>query len=418
MKTLIKNAKVLIGDSLKEINILVEGEVIKYLGDEEPFVDTVIDGTHKVALPGLVNAHTHSPMTLLRSYADGLPLEKWLFEKIFPIEDKMVYEDIYWGSMLGILEMIASGTTAFNDMYGFVEAIFEAVSDTGIRANLCRGLLSDKTKDFESDERLKANIEDFKKYNGALGGLVTVGFGIHSVYTCTPEYLRACAYEAKRLGSMAHIHLSETETENKNCIQKYGKTPTEQMHDAGVFDLPCVAAHCVHLSNTDMKILAAKGVSAAFNPTSNLKLRSGIAKIQDMIDAGINVAIGTDGASSNNNLNMMEELHIGGILSGVKSETAFNMGTKNGVTALGYKNIGEIKEGFKADIILLDVDKPHFYPVHDMRANIIYSASGADVCSVMVNGKLLYHKRQFLTADFERIKYNAEKCKNRLLSEI
>lgn len=418
MRTLIKNADVLHGEKLENVNILIENDIIKSIGEDEFEADIVIDGTHRVVMPGLINTHTHSPMTLLRSYADGLPLEQWLFTKIFPIEDKMVFDDIYWGSMLGILEMIASGTTAFNDMYSFIDAISKAVSDTGIRANLCRGLLSDKTENFDSDKRLQSNIEDFKKYNGLLDGLITVGFGIHSVYTCTPEYLKACAYEARKLGSMTHIHLSETLTENKNCFDKYLKTPTQQMQEDGVFDLPCVAAHCVHLSKEDINILAQNGVSVAFNPTSNLKLKSGIAKISDMIDAGINIAIGTDGASSNNNLNMMEELHIGAILSGVKSETAFNMGTLNGAKALGFENIGEIKEGYKADLILIDVDKPHFYPVHDVRANMIYSASGADVDTVMVNGKLLYHKKEFITADFERIKFNAERCKNRLLSEI
>ncbi len=416
MSILIRNTTVLSCDDIrKDVNIYISDGVIKYIGSKCDFeAGEVIDGTNKAVIPGLVNAHTHVPMTLFRSYAEGLPLEQWLFEKIFPAEDRLSDEDIYWGAMLGILEMIASGCTSFNEMYAGTKEIAKAVSETGVRAVISRGLLYDGKENTKTEQRLTENIEFYKEYNNAADGRIKVGFGMHSVYTCSPEYLRACANTAAELGAVAHIHLSETATEQNNCIKTYGKTPAEQMRDAGVFDLPCVAAHCVHLTEGDMEILAGNGVFAAYNPSSNLKLKSGIAPVMKMREKGVRVCLGTDGASSNNNLNMMEELHLGALLSGMSADDAFKMATCEGAAALGFDNTGDIKEGMCADMVLIDIDKPHFYPMHDLRSNIIFSAGGADVWATIADGRLLYKDGEFKTADFERIKFNIEKCKERL----
>ncbi len=415
MAIIFKNIDVITWDSfIKNTNVCVEGDKIKKIGDiQVADGDEVINGKNKILCPGLVNAHTHAAMTLFRSYADGMNLEDWLYTKIFPAEDNLTGEDVYWGTVLGMLEMMQSGCTTFHDMYFFTEDIARATEDTGMRGKICRGLVNGGTEGFDSDERIWGNVDFYKKYNGACDGRITVGFGMHSVYTCSPQYLKYCADVVKDLGATAHIHLSETETENKNCINAYGKTPTALMMEAGVFDSPCTAAHCVHLSDEDIEILKSKNVSVAFNPSSNLKLKSGIAPIEKLLKKGINISLGTDGASSNNNLNMFEEMHLGALLSGVQSSEAFKMATVGGAKALG-NGTGEIKEGALADLIMIDTDKPHFYPVHDMRANLLYSAQGSDVCLTMVGGKILYRDGEFKTADFEKIKYNAEKSRERV----
>ena len=415
MAVIFKNTDVLTYDNyIKGTDVSVENGKIKKTGKAEiTSSDEVIDCKGKVLCPGLINAHTHAAMTLFRSYADGLTLEDWLFTKIFPAEDRLCGEDVYNGTMLSMLEMMAGGCTAFHDMYFFTEDIMRAVIDSGMRGKICRGLVNGDTEGFENDERINGNIDFYKKYNGFNDGQITVGFGMHSVYTCSPQYLKYCADAVKELGASSHIHLSETETEVKNCVNAYGKTPTVVMCEAGVFETPTVAAHCVHLTDEDIEILKEYNVSVAFNPSSNLKLKSGIAPIQKLIDRGINVALGTDGASSNNNLNMFEEMHIGALLSGVNSKEAFKMATVSGAKALDLP-VGEIKEGAAADLILIDTDKPHFYPVHDMRADMVYSAQGSDVYLTMVNGKILYKDGEYLTADFEKIKYEAGKSKERV----
>ena len=415
MAIIFKNIDILTWDTyVKNTDVSVEGNTIKSIGDIEiSDGDTVIDGSKKLLCPGFVNAHTHAAMTLFRSYADGMNLEDWLYKKIFPAEDKLTGEDVYSGTALAMLEMMRGGCTAFHDMYFFTEDIARAAEETGMRAKICRGLVNGSTSGFENDERLHGNIDFYHKYNGSCHGRITVGFGMHSVYTCSPQYLKYCADAVKEIGASAHIHLSETETERDNCIASYGKTPTKLMYDVGVFNSSCTAAHCVHLNDEDIEILRENNVSVAFNPSSNLKLRSGIAPVEKLINHGINVALGTDGASSNNNLNMLEELHIGALLSGVDSKTAFKMATVSGAKALGIGS-GEIKEGEIADLIVIDTDKPHFYPMHDIRANMVYSAGGDDVYLTMVDGKIIYQNGEFKTADFEKIKYEAEKSKERV----
>lgn len=404
-----------IGIENDKISLVDENEVQDFMPDE------IIDGRHKLAMPGLVNSHTHSPMTLLRSYADDMHLEKWLFDYIFPAEEKFKGEDVYWGSMLGITEMIKYGTTAFADMYFFMEDVAKAVTETEIRACLSRGCQKFDKDDTFSEIRLKENIQLYNNYHQKGDGLINVFIGPHSVYTCTPEYLKECYDAAKKLSTGFHIHLSESRIEVKNCIEKYGTTPIEHCYRQGILDNSVLAAHCVHPTDKEIKILNETGVNVVHNPESNLKLGSGVAPIPKFLSEGINVSLGTDGAASNNNLNMFEEIHLAALINKginhdatlVSAYDALKMATTNGAKALGFKDVGKIKKGYKADLILLDIDKPHFYPKHDIIANVVYSAQGSDVDTVMVNGKILYKTGQFTTIDFEKIKYNVDRiCEN------
>ncbi|MBO4342519.1 MAG: amidohydrolase family protein, partial [Clostridia bacterium] len=251
MSLYIKNACILNPDcAVTSANIYIENDTIKYIGQKTDFkADEVINADGCVVMPGLINCHTHSSMTLFRSYAEGLALEDWLFKKIFPAEARLCGEDVKNGTLLAILEMIASGTTCFNDMYFFLDDIAEAVSETGIRAQISRGLSNNDRTEYKNEEKFLDNLRFFKCFNGSAEGRIKAGFSLHAVYTCSPEYLKYVADGVKSVGASMHIHLSETETENKNCIATFGVTPTALMEQCGVFDnSPCVAAHCVHLS--------------------------------------------------------------------------------------------------------------------------------------------------------------------------
>ncbi len=431
MNKLIKNARIVtMDDDLGIIDngyIAIAGDKISYVGETMPndFVtQVIIDGKNRLVMPGLVNAHTHTPMTLLRSYADDLPLEKWLFEKVFPVEDKLDAEDVYWAAMLSIMEMLSSGITCFADMYFFMDDIARAIEDSGMRAHISRGLQCFHTGfDTSRDKRLIENERLFIDWDGKAGGRIKVGFGPHSVYTCVPDYIEACVELAEKYGSGIHIHLSETQKEKEDCIKTYGKTPVRHLYDLGVFKLNTIAAHCVHVTDEDIDILKESGVNVIYNPGSNLKLGSGIAPIEKMLSRGINVAIGTDGASSNNNLNMFEEMHLASILSkganlnpeSVKPIEVLKMATLNGIKALNsWQSIGEIKPGMKADIIAVNTNKPHFYPLHNDIANLVYSAQASDVEFVMVDGNILMENGEYRTIDFERVIFHIKKSAEKL----
>lgn len=427
MKTLIKGIDILNIDDKSFIEngyIFIDDNVISYVGQTMPDIqaDTIINGAHKLAMPGLVNSHTHSPMTLLRSYADDLNLEKWLFEYIFPAEEKLTADDIYWGSLLGIAEMLKSGTTCFADMYYFMEDVARAALDAGIRASLSRGCQKFNQDDNNSKIRLKENIDLFNNFHLKNNGLITVMIGPHAPYTCTPDYLKECYDTAKALGIGMHIHIAETKTEIDTVIERYGKSSVELMYDLGILDNTVLGAHCVHLTEHEIDIFKETGVNVAHNPTSNLKLASGTAPIKTYLDNGINVALGTDGASSNNNLNMFEEMHLASLIhkgasldpTVVDAYQVLKMATVNGAKALGLNNVGKIEKGYLADIIILDLDKPHFYPKHNLISNVVYSAQGSDVDTVIINGEILMQNREFTKLDFEEIKFNIDRIYKKL----
>ncbi len=429
MNLLIKNADIaLTGESItaeKNRFIGIKGGYIDFVSDSENVpkdfkADKVINGKNRLVMPGLVNSHTHSSMTLLRNYADDLPLHEWLFNRIFPAEEKMTGEDIYWGTMLGIVEMIKSGTTAFADMYLQMDYVAKAVIETGIRANLSRSPMVIKSdKDHSLIDESTQCYDFYKKYNGIANGRLKASVEIHSAYLFDKPALKLGADLAKKMGTGIQIHILETMKEREDTITKYSKNALEVCLECGVLDVPVIAAHCVHLDDNDIDILRQKNISVAHNPTSNLKLGSGIAKIPQMAEKGINICLGTDGASSNNNLNMFEEMHLAALIhKGLHMDPAIisageviRMATLNGAKALGWGDtLGPIEKGKKADIILIDIDKPHFYPLNDAVSSMVYCAQGSDVDTVIIDGKVVMEDRKLTAIDEELVKYQAFKA--------
>ncbi|KJS18929.1 MAG: N-ethylammeline chlorohydrolase [Clostridiaceae bacterium BRH_c20a] len=404
-------------------DILIEGQYIKKVGqinDYEQDIE-IINGNNCAALPGLVNCHTHGAMTLLRGYADDMELMPWLEQKIWPREAKLDAEHIYWGSMLAILEMLKTGTTTFADMYFFMNKVAEAVEESGIRAVLARGMIGFNDK---ANTTLKEAKEFIPAWQGAGKGRITCMLGPHAPYTCPPEYLTKVLELAYELKVGIHIHLAETKKEFTDIRKQYGKTPIKHVYDLGLFNVPVLAAHCVHLTEEDIDILQEVKAGIAHNPTSNMKLASGMAPIPQLLEAGVKVGLGTDGTASNNNLNMMEEMHIASLLHKVSwgdptvmpAYQVLQMGTVFGAGAVNLiDEIGTIEEGKKADVILVDLDKPHLYPCHDIVANLIYSAQGSDVKTSIIDGQIVMKDREVLTIDEEKVKFEAKRYAQMML---
>ena len=427
-KLLIKNATVIpmTGQAKMITNgeIAIEGNKIAFVGPKGTVpadwaASEIIDATGMVAMPGFVNCHTHAAMTLLRSYADDMPLMQWLSERIWPLEERLTGEDVYWGTMLCILEMIKSGTTTFADMYFFMDDVAKAVEQTGIRACLSRGMVGVNPT---AQRALDETGEFVEKWKGAAEGRITTMVGPHATFTCPPDYLKKVMNIALRSNVGVHIHVAETRPEVDDIRKLYGKTPVEYLNDVGLLDFPVLAAHCVHLTQNDIKILKEKNVGVAHNPESNMKLSSGIAPVPQMLAEGINVGLGTDGAASNNNLDMMEEMRSAALLHKVNSGdpttipsyTALEMATINGGKVIGL-DIGVLQPGFKADVILIDFEKPHLYPRHDIVAHTVYAAQSSDVDTVIIDGKVLLRKGQVTTMDEKEILYKVQRCANRVV---
>ncbi|NLT95760.1 MAG: amidohydrolase [Clostridia bacterium] len=418
---LIQNAKVLtMTDQVQQVidaDILIEGQYIKKIGtitDLDKDVE-IINGKNCLALPGLINCHTHAAMTLLRGYADDMELMPWLEQKIWPQEEKMKGEHIYWGSMLAVLEMIKSGTTTFADMYSFMDEVAKAVELSGIRAVLSRGLIGFKDQNYAA---LKESKDFVKKWHKSCNGRITCTLAPHAPYTCPPDYLQKVLEAAQELEVGIHIHLAETKQEFNDILEQYGKTPTRHVYDLGLFQVPVLAAHCVYLTEEDIELMAEGSVGVAHNPTSNMKLASGMAPIPSLLKAGVNVGIGTDGTASNNNLNMIEEMHIASLLhkvskldpTSVPAYQALEMGTVLGARVLNLDNeIGTLEPGKKADIIFIDLNQPHLCPAYDLVANLIYSAQGSDVKTSIIDGKIIMKDRQVLTIDEEKVMFEARR---------
>ena len=427
-KIIIKDTSVLRADgSVENADIILEDDRIAMIGrvkNANVLADhvqalTIIDGKGKFATPGFVNAHTHASMTLLRSYADDLALMDWLNNHIWPIEAKMKREDIYWGAALAAVEMIKSGTTAFADMYGpCMEEVAKLVIGSGMRGVLSQGLIGI----FDGEKRLASNIELFKNWNGKADGRVTIMFGPHAIYTCPPEYLKKIAEEAARLGAEIHMHMNETLDEINGCMKDYGKRPFEVVAETGLLDLGMLAAHCVHLSDAEIDIMVDKKVRVAHNPGSNMKISSGIAPVAKLLERGVTVGVGTDGASSNNNLDMLEEIRLATFLSkvatmdplSIPASSALKMGTINSAKAIGLKEVGEIKEGFKADIVLWDMSGAEWQPNYNPASLLAYSANASSADTVIVDGKILMEHRELKTLDEEKIFAEFNKCFKRL----
>jgi len=369
----------------------------------------IINAKEAIIMPGLINTHTHAAMTLFRGYADDLPLKKWLFEKIFPAEAKFLNPDsVYWGSLLGCLEMIASGTTCFADGYFFQDGTVHAVHESGLRALIAQGVIDFPAPGVkDAKENLKVAREFIERWIG-FSHLIMPGIFCHSPLTCSDRTLKGASEISQEFDLPIQIHLSETSEEVKEIMKRTGKRPVFYLDELGLINQGLITAHALHLDDREIKCLHEKEVKVVHVPESNMKLCSGVGKISEMVKMGLNVGLGTDGCSSNNNLDLFCEMDTASKLSKVfdldpislNAKTVLKMATTWGAAILGLeKHIGTIEVGKRADIIVIDLHNPHLCPIYDPLSAIVYSASGSDVKDVIVDGKVLMKNREFKTLD-------------------
>ncbi len=425
MKILFENAKIITMEDDNPVIecgcVAIENDKIAYVGEERPIgvFDRVINASGKVIMPGLVNTHTHIPMTLFRGLSDDCDLREWLFGHIFPAEDKLTDEKVRIGTRLAVAEMLASGTTSFSDSYFFTDAIVDEVTKSGICANIARSIVGDG-EDFEnmpSVSEMKSLIEKVKSVDG---GRIRADIAIHAEYTSQPKCRIKVSEYAKKNNLVLQIHTSESKSEHEECIAKYGKTPTELFFSEGLFEgVNPLLAHCCYITERDMDIIKSQNCSVAHCPTSNLKLASGVAPVLEMMKKGINVTLGTDGVASNNNTDMFEEIKLFAILhKGISRDpkvidayTALKTATVNGAAAQQRFDTGMLKTGFKANLIMIDFERPHLKPCYNAVSNLTYSARGSDVVLTMCEGKVLYENGDFKTIDIERAMAEIERIK-------
>lgn len=422
MNILIENVKILTmadGEVIINGNIYIENEKIKKItSDKIDFsYDKKIDGKNYLAMPGFVNAHTHVGMSLFRNFSDDVELMTWLNEKIWPLEDKLIEEDVYWASLLSHAEMIMTGTTSFADMYYFEDQTIKALEKSKMRAQISRGLTLED-KDYT---KIKENIDLFKKYENSQNGRITIAFGPHAVYTTNKNYLKEINKYAKKYKMPIHIHLSETKTENTDCMKRFNQSPTEVFEECGIFENKTIAAHGVYLSDKDLDILSKYDVSVVHNPSSNLKLSSGFLDCTRVINKKINLAMGTDSSASNNNLSMIKEISLTSLVSkynnpqNLKAYDVLKMATINGAKALGLDDkIGTLEEGKLADIILIDLNNPNHTPQNNLISSLPYSTFDKDVSYVIINGDLVYDDKKFVYLNEKEIIKNAEESFEKL----
>ncbi len=380
-----------------------------------------MDGRGKLLMPGLINTHTHVAMTLMRNFADDIPLMAWLNEHVWPFESHIGAEEIAVGARLGMAEMLLGGTTTLVDMYWHESTIGRVAEDMGIRAVLCPSFVDGRRmEEFERD--LPATL---KVAEGC--GRLSVRIAPHSAYSCSTENLKRAMALAREYGIGLHTHVSETLDEQRMVRAKYGRTPSEYLRDIGLFEISTIAAHCVHVSEGDIEILSEYGVTAVHNPQSNMKLSSGIAPVPRMIGMGVNVALGTDGSSSNNDLDIWEEARTASFLqkvaagdpSAMPAWEILEMATVNGAKAIGMEGrLGRIAEGYIADMVMLDIEKPHFYPRNDMVAGVVYCAKAGDVDTVFVDGNIVVSGGVITGLDMGGLFRDVENTVARVKSEL
>jgi 5-methylthioadenosine/S-adenosylhomocysteine deaminase len=392
---------------LEDVDLKIDGDRISAIGKNlDSRGHDVIDCREKVVMPGLVNSHTHVAMTLLRGISDNKQLDQWLEEDIFPSEEKIKTRDAYLGAVLGISEMLKTGTTTFNDMYFHMDEVAEAVEETGIRAVLSEGIIDQDG----GREDIEEALEFVEKYQE--NDLVEPGFAPHAVYTASENALLETRDYSEIFDVPYHIHVSETKEEVKDCIDETGLTPVQYLDSLGLVNQDLIAAHGVWLGEDDLDILSEKSGSVVHNPSANLKLGSGIAEVPVMLDRGINVALGTDGVASNNNLNMFEEGKLTALLHkrddprDIHEQEVLDMMTINGAKALGMEDeIGSIEIGKKADLIMIDLDRPEMNPVHGKKgliSNLVYSFNG-NVSEVVVDGEIVVRDGELKTFNDQRV---------------
>lgn len=424
MNTRFYNAKIMTMEQGTEIlqgELHVVGDRVQFVGekenlpDNETVFDREIDCEGNLLLPGFKNAHAHSAMTFLRSYADDLPLQEWLYDRVFPMEAKLTPEDQYTLSKLAMLEYLTSGITANFDMYLDNPVHAQASMDIGFRSVFCGGM-----NDFGGTiERTEAQYNEIN----AMGDLVSCQLGFHAEYTTKRESIEGLAALANRLKKPMYLHLSETKKEVDECYGRYGMSPVKFLDSLGMFNYGGGGFHGVWMNEEDMEICAEKKVSIVSNPSSNLKLASGIADLCGLLEKGVNVALGTDGAASNNALDMFREMYLASVLQKVTKQDAavmdardvLRMATTNGAIAMGLTDCDTLAVGKKADIIMIDMHRPNMQPVNNIAKNLVYSGSKDNIKLTMINGKILYENKEFLLdEDMEEIYRKSNEIINRM----
>jgi 5-methylthioadenosine/S-adenosylhomocysteine deaminase len=401
-------------------NIVIEDTHIVSVGKEKDRSGTVIDGTKKLVIPGLVNTHTHLAMTLLRGYGDDLPLKEWLETKVWPAEKNLTKEAVYYGSLLGAIEMVKSGTTCFVDMYFFCKDIAKAVTDIGIRGYLGSGIFDFPSP--ESGNSFETAIKFIREYKDK-NDLVVPVMAPHALYTCSSETFFKCLDVSKKYDLIFHTHVSETEGEVEEFEEQTDVRPVEFLYENGFLSEKFLAAHCVWLTQEEIDLFAETGTKVSHNPVSNMKIAAGVMSLPEMVEAGVTVSLGTDGASSNNSLDMFEVMKICALLHKVTTgdptaapaEQVFEMATVNGAKSLGL-HAGVIKEGYKADVVLVDINKANTVPHHDFISNIVYSMHSGDVNTVVCNGSIIMKDKELVHVNEEDILEKAEKIAEDIVS--
>lgn len=407
----------------------IKGEKIDYIGEKMPEADygEEYSGEGKLLMSAFINSHAHTPMTLMRGYGENMSLQDWLNKRIFPFEAKLNGDDVYYATLLGIAESLRYGIVSTTDMYYFCDRMADAVCESGAKNNIGRGITCSTEDELKDLPAYRESKDLFEKYNNKCGGRIKIDMSLHAEYTSTPKIARQLGEFAKELGANIHVHISETKFEHDECKKRHGgKTPVSYFNDLGMLDNKTTAAHCVWLEDEDYDILAEKGVTAASCPISNLKLASGVCNVPYLLKKGINVTIGTDSVSSNNSLNIMEDIKFFSLIHKEKygdptvitPKQALYAATRAGALGQGRDDTGKLKEGYRADLIVMDISGPNMHPVHDLVNNIVYSASGSDIVMTMSDGRILYRNGEYLTIDMERVKYETGKSIGRILNEL
>jgi len=413
---------------LKNGVIAIRNGKITFIGDASIAAnikaEKAVNAKGKVAMPGLINCHTHVPMTLFRGIAEDKPLNIWLKETIWPLESKLTPEDIYVGALLGCLEMIKGGTTCFADMYFHEDMVAKAAAESGLRCVLAQGIFESGNKK-RGKKLLDEGLKFVKSFDGYANGRIRTMLGPHAAYSCSSELLVKINESASALGVGVHTHLAESKDMFEKLGEKSGLSEVEFLERIGFFEGHVLAAHCINLSRRDMHILSKHGVNVVHVPVANMKLGLGAAKVKDLVSFGVNVCLGTDGPASNNTLDMFETIKVTALLQKLayhdptvlSAYEVLKMATVNGAKALGIADtVGSLEVGKKADIILIDFNKPHLKPLHDIFASIVYSVKGSDVDTVIVGGRILMEKRRIKTLNEASIIRQAEKSISTLLS--
>lgn len=407
--------------------MVIEDDRIRYVGEQAPAdlpadIETV-DGKGLLFMPGLVNTHGHAAMSLLRGYGDDLALQVWLQDKMWPMEAKFTSQDVYWGTALSVIEMLKGGTTTFVDMYDHMDQVAKVVEESGMRGCLMRGAIGLCPEDVQK-MKLDEAVQFAKDWHGKADGRITTMMSPHAPYTCPPAFIEKFVQAAHDLDLPMHTHMSETAAEVQQNVNDYGLRPVAHLEKLGMFTRPTLLAHAVHLTDEEIEVLAKYNVSVSHNPGSNLKLASGVARVTDLLNAGVTVSLGTDGAASNNNLDMFEEMRLAALIhkgvsgdpTAVPALEALRLGTEYGAKSIGLQDeIGLLQAGMKADFIAVDINQPHFMPHTDLISHVIYSASAKDVSHVWVDGKQVVKNGQCITLDEEKIMHEAQACFEGLL---